>query len=115
MKLEAVCNTCRRRFLLTEILPPPEGTGGRCPFCGAHFGRHYVAALPDLVRSVEAAADTFAALFNAASTSPSVRRLRAGLPFESSSALRANSTLLCAAEGPSSHVILSFFRAEFGF
>src|SRR5438105_13318063 len=49
MKLEAVCNTCRRRFLLTEILPPPEGTSGRCPFCGAHFGRHYVAALPDLV------------------------------------------------------------------
>ena len=64
MKLEAVCNTCRRKFLLTEILPPPEGTGGRCPFCGAHFGRHYVAALPDLVRSVEAAADTFAASFN---------------------------------------------------
>src|SRR5437899_13086501 len=64
MKLEAVCNTCRRRFLLTEILPPPEGTGGRCPFCGAHFGRHYVAALPDLVRSAEAAADTFAAFFN---------------------------------------------------
>jgi len=64
MKIEAVCNTCRRRFLLTEILPPPEGTGGRCPFCGAHFGRHYVAALPDLVRTVEAAADTFAASFN---------------------------------------------------
>jgi len=60
MKLEAVCNTCRRRFLLTEILPPPEGTGGRCPFCGTHFGRHYVAALP----SVEAAADTFASSFN---------------------------------------------------
>jgi hypothetical protein len=64
MKLEAVCNTCRRRFLLTEILPPPDGSGGRCPFCGAHFGRHYVAALPDLVRSVEAAADTFASSFN---------------------------------------------------
>ena len=64
MKLEAVCNTCRRRFLLTEILPPPEGSGGRCPFCGTHFGRHYVAALPDLVRSVEAAADTFASSFN---------------------------------------------------
>jgi hypothetical protein len=64
MKLEAVCSTCRRRFLLTEILPPPEGTGGRCPFCGTHFGRHYVAALPDLVRSVETAADTFATSFN---------------------------------------------------
>ncbi|HYR62550.1 MAG TPA: hypothetical protein VET24_07965 [Actinomycetota bacterium] len=64
MKLEAVCNTCRRRFLLTEILPPPQGSGGRCPFCGAHFGRHYVAALPDLVRSVEAEADAFASSFN---------------------------------------------------
>src|SRR3979411_482005 len=64
MKLEAVCNTCRRRFLLTEILPPPEGSGGRCPFCGTHFARHYVAALPALVRSVEAAADTFASSFN---------------------------------------------------
>src|SRR3981081_2437188 len=64
MKLEAVCNTCRRRVLLTEILPPPEGPGGRSPFCGTHFGRHYVAALPDLVRSVEAAADTFASSFN---------------------------------------------------
>jgi DNA-directed RNA polymerase subunit RPC12/RpoP len=64
MKLEAVCNTCRRRFLLSEILPPPEGTGGRCPNCGTHFGRHYVATLPELVRSAEAAADAFAVSFN---------------------------------------------------
>jgi hypothetical protein len=64
MKLEAVCHTCHRTFLLTEILPPPGGTGGRCPFCGAHFGRHYVAALPNLVRAVEANADAFAASFN---------------------------------------------------
>lgn len=64
MKIEAVCTTCGRTFLLTEILPPPAGTGGRCPFCGAHFGRHYVAALPDLVRSVEAAATDFASSFN---------------------------------------------------
>ena len=64
MKLEAVCNTCRRRFLLSEILPPPEGTDGRCPNCGTHFGRHYVSALPELVRSAEAAADAFTTSFN---------------------------------------------------
>jgi hypothetical protein len=64
MRLEAVCNTCRRRFLLTEILPPPEGSGGRCPNCGAHFGRHYVAALPGLIRDVEANADAFATSFH---------------------------------------------------
>lgn len=27
MKLEAVCDTCGRTFLLAEILPSPEGTG----------------------------------------------------------------------------------------
>ena len=64
MKLEAVCNTCGRTFLLTEILPPPEGTGGRCPNCGTHFGRHYVAALPGLIRAAEADADAFASSFN---------------------------------------------------
>jgi DNA-directed RNA polymerase subunit RPC12/RpoP len=64
MRLEAVCSTCRRRFLLTEILPPPEGSGGRCPNCGARFGRHYVAALPALIRDVEANADAFTLSFN---------------------------------------------------
>lgn len=64
MRLEAVCNTCRRKFLLTEILPPPEGSGGRCPNCGVHFGRHYVAALPGLIRDVEANADAFALSFS---------------------------------------------------
>lgn len=64
MRLEAVCGTCRRKFILGEIIPPPEGTGGRCPFCGVHFARHYVASLPDLVREVEATADGFASAFN---------------------------------------------------
>ena len=64
MKLEAVCGTCRRKFLLSEILPPPDGTGGRCPFCGTHFGRHYVASLPGLVRAAEADADAFVASLN---------------------------------------------------
>ncbi len=64
MKLEAVCGTCGRTFLLGEILPPPEGTGGRCPFCGTHYGRHYVASLPRLINAVEAEADAFAGSFN---------------------------------------------------
>ena len=64
MKLEAVCGTCHRTFLLSEILPPPAGTGGRCPFCGTHFGRHYVASLPALVRAAEDGADAFVTSFN---------------------------------------------------
>ena len=64
MKLEAVCNTCGRTFLLAEILPPPEGTDGRCPNCGTHFGRHYGSALPAMIRAAEADADAFATSFN---------------------------------------------------
>ena len=64
MKLEGVCNTCHRTFLLAEILPPPEGTGGRCPSCGTHFGRHYVSTLPALLREAEADADAIASSFN---------------------------------------------------
>ena len=64
MKLQAVCGTCRRTFLLSEVLPAPEGTGGRCPFCGTHFGRHYVASLPALIRAAESDADAFVASFN---------------------------------------------------
>lgn len=60
MRLEATCNTCGRTFLLVQILPEPDGTGGRCPFCGARFGRHYLAMLPEAVRTAETAADRFA-------------------------------------------------------
>lgn len=59
MKLEARCETCDRRFLLSQILPGPGGTEGRCPFCGVRFGRHYVAQLPQIVASAEGAADGF--------------------------------------------------------
>jgi hypothetical protein len=92
MKLEAVCETCGRTFLLSEIVPPPQGTGGRCPFCGAHFARHYVASLPGLVRTVEADADAFVTSFNRllemhpgfhVSTQEFLRRLTEELPTSS--------------------------------
>ena len=57
MKLEATCNTCGRRFALVQILPGPDGTSGRCPFCGANFGRHYVQVLPESIEDAEAALD----------------------------------------------------------
>ncbi|MGH2706182.1 MAG: hypothetical protein ACRDJ4_14180 [Actinomycetota bacterium] len=61
MRIEAACGNCGRRFLLTQILPEPEGTSGRCPFCGIRFGRHYLAMLPEAIEAGEEAADTFIA------------------------------------------------------
>lgn len=55
MKLEATCNNCSRRFALDMILPEPDGTSGRCPFCGFHFARHYVSLLPDAIKAAESA------------------------------------------------------------
>ena len=59
MKLEAICQNCHRRFLLSQIKPEPEGTGGRCPFCGFRFGRHYVQTLPNVLDAAEQAGDAF--------------------------------------------------------
>ena len=59
MKLEAICQNCRRRFLVAQIKPEPEGTGGRCPFCGFRFARHYVQTLPQVLDSAEQALDAF--------------------------------------------------------
>ncbi|HEY8199837.1 MAG TPA: hypothetical protein VII47_00625 [Actinomycetota bacterium] len=59
MKLEAICQNCRRRFLLSQIKSEPEGTGGRCPFCGFRFARHYVQTLPHLLDAAERAGDAF--------------------------------------------------------
>ena len=61
MKVEGVCNTCGRRFALVQLLPEPEGTGGRCPFCGSQFGRHYLSVLPSSIKDAEAGVDTLAA------------------------------------------------------
>jgi hypothetical protein len=59
MKLEATCQNCRRRFLISQLKPEPAGTGGRCPFCGDRFARHYVSSLPAVLEAAEFAADSF--------------------------------------------------------
>jgi hypothetical protein len=59
MKVQATCNTCGRRFLLSQIGADSEAPG-RCPFCGAHFAKHYSSVLVDAVRDAEKAAAYFA-------------------------------------------------------
>lgn len=58
MKIEAHCNTCGRRFLLDQIGPESDAPG-RCPFCGAHFGRHYTGVLIEAVENAERASTYF--------------------------------------------------------
>ena len=58
MKIEATCNTCERTFLLSQIGSDSDSPG-RCPFCGARFGRHYTTVLPEAVADTEAAATAF--------------------------------------------------------
>jgi hypothetical protein len=58
MKIEASCDTCRRTFLLSQIGPDSD-TPGRCPFCGAHFARHYTTVLVPAVAEAEVMAGRF--------------------------------------------------------
>lgn len=58
MKIEATCDTCGRRFLLSQIGPESDAPG-RCPFCGARFARHYSTVLVDAVREAEIEASRF--------------------------------------------------------
>ncbi|HEX2270578.1 MAG TPA: hypothetical protein VHH35_13620 [Pyrinomonadaceae bacterium] len=58
MKIEAKCETCGRTFLLSQIGPDSDAPG-RCPFCGAHFARHYTTLLVDAVTDAEVAATHF--------------------------------------------------------
>lgn len=58
MKIEATCETCGRRFLLSQIGPDSDAPG-RCPFCGARFARHYSTVLVEAVRDAELAATSF--------------------------------------------------------
>jgi transposase-like protein len=58
MKIEAKCETCGRTFLLDQIGPESDAPG-RCPFCGAHFGRHYTTVLVEAVDDAELAARQF--------------------------------------------------------
>jgi DNA-directed RNA polymerase subunit RPC12/RpoP len=63
MKIEGKCNTCGRTFLLSQIGLHSEAPG-RCPFCGAHFARHYTTLLPESVEEAELAASRFVAAVN---------------------------------------------------
>jgi hypothetical protein len=58
MKIEATCDTCGRRFLLSQIGPDSDAPG-RCPFCGARFARHYGMVLVEAVEEAEATAARF--------------------------------------------------------
>lgn len=58
MKIEAHCDTCGRRFLLEQIGPDSDAPG-RCPFCGARFGRHYTTVLIETVEEAERASTYF--------------------------------------------------------
>jgi DNA-directed RNA polymerase subunit RPC12/RpoP len=58
MKIEATCDTCGRRFVLSQIGPESDAPG-RCPFCGARFARHYSTVLVQAVRDAELAATAF--------------------------------------------------------
>lgn len=58
MKIQATCNTCGRRFLLSQIGPESD-TPGRCPFCGTRFASQYSTILVDSVRDAEVAAAAF--------------------------------------------------------
>jgi hypothetical protein len=58
MRLDARCRVCGREFLLVMLLPP-EGTGGRCPFCGFRYAVP-LAELGEVVRAAERYADDFA-------------------------------------------------------
>lgn len=58
LKIEAKCQTCDRVFLLTQIGPESDAPG-RCPFCGARFGRHYTTLLVESVDEAEAAVRRF--------------------------------------------------------
>ena len=61
MKIDARCHTCGRRFVLSQIGPESDAPG-RCPFCGARFGRHYTTVLAETAEETEAAAEHFIAV-----------------------------------------------------
>ncbi|HEY7874683.1 MAG TPA: hypothetical protein VIG64_06130 [Actinomycetota bacterium] len=58
MKIEAKCETCGRKFLLSQIGPESDAPG-RCPFCGARFGRHYTTVLVETAQDAEASTVRF--------------------------------------------------------
>jgi hypothetical protein len=58
MKIQATCDTCGRTFFLSQIGSDSDAPG-RCPFCGAHFARHYTTILVASVEEAELSAARF--------------------------------------------------------
>ncbi len=58
MKIEAKCENCERKFLLSQIGEDSDAPG-RCPFCGHRFARHYSTVLVETVKATEVAASNF--------------------------------------------------------
>jgi hypothetical protein len=58
MKIEATCDQCGRKFLLSQIGPESDAPG-RCPFCGSRFGRHYTTVLVESAQDSEIATRRF--------------------------------------------------------
>jgi hypothetical protein len=58
MKIDATCDTCGRKFLLSQIGPESDAPG-RCPFCGARCGRHYTTVLVETAQDAEVATQRF--------------------------------------------------------
>ncbi|MEA2486247.1 MAG: hypothetical protein QOD46_1358 [Actinomycetota bacterium] len=92
MKIEGTCNTCGRTFLLSQIGLDSEAPG-RCPFCGAHFARHYTTLLPETVEEAEAAAAHFVSAVN------KLQSLQTGFRIDFESLLRVLEEQVRSGEG----------------
>ncbi len=99
MKIEGKCNTCKRTFQLSQIGLDSEAPG-RCPFCGAHFARHYTTLLPEAVEEAEAAAAHFVHAVN------KLQSLQTGFQIDFESLLRTLEEQVRSGEGNTSSVQL---------
>lgn len=93
MNIEATCNTCGRTFLLSQIGPHSDAPG-RCPFCGARFGRHYSTVLVEAVDEAESSAR------RCALTLGRLQGMETGFDIDVEGFLRALAELLRSQEAP---------------